>query len=153
TAATGSGRLPFSAASLERGASVTCPGCPATGLTSVTVCGRPRFSTEILAAAAGSTGAPWLRGITPSLAWNVGGAGGGAARTTTGRETMLAGGRGTDRDSVVTAPRSAPAVGTAGTGPRSTGAATTWFTTARSCTHARVTGVPATNADRLITVM
>jgi hypothetical protein len=53
---------------VSRGEKVTLPGCAATGRTLVTACGRPRFSTEILAAAAGATGAPRFSLITASFA-------------------------------------------------------------------------------------
>jgi hypothetical protein len=128
----------------SRGERVTRPGCAATGRTSVTACGRPRFSTEILAAAAGATGAPWFSLITASFAWNVGGAGGGAVRATTMRETIAAGGRGAAAASALTATCSELRVGTTGIGPRSTGAAATWLTTVRSRTMFPVTTPPET---------
>jgi hypothetical protein len=126
------------------GESVTRPGCEATGRTSVTACGRPRFSTEIVAAAAGATGAPRFSLITASFDWNVGGAGGGAVRTTTIRETIAEGGRGAAAASALTATCSELCVGTTGIGPRATGAAATWLTTVRSRTMFPLTTPPET---------
>jgi hypothetical protein len=91
--------------------------------------------------------------MAASLAWNVGGAGGGAARTTTDREMISAGGRGAAAGSRRAEIRSAPAVGTAGSVPRRTGAEATWVTTARSLTTAPVTIPPETNVLWLTTVM
>lgn len=118
----------------------------------MTACGRPRFSTEILAAAAGATGAPRFSLITASFAWNVGGAGGGAVRATTMRETIAAGGRGAAAASALTATCSEPRVGTTGIGPRSTGAAAIWLTTVRSRTMFDETTPPETKMFRLTTV-
>jgi predicted outer membrane repeat protein len=137
----------------SRGERVTRPGCGATGRTSVTACGRPRFSTEILAAAAGATGAPRFSLITASFASNVGGAGGGAVRATTARETIASGGRSAAAASAFPATRSELRVGTTGIGPRSTGAAATWLTTVRSRTMFPVTTPPETKTFRLTTVM
>jgi len=114
--------------------------------------GRPRFSTEILAATSGATGAPWFWLMTASFAWNVGGAGGGATRATTWREMIAAGGRGAATASDRTARRSEAEVGAIGIGPRSTGAAETWLITARSRTTELVTIDPETNVLRLTTV-
>jgi hypothetical protein len=136
----------------SRGERVTRPGSAATGRTSVTACGRPRFSTEILAAAAGATGAPRFSLITASFSWNVGGAGGGAVRATTVRETIAAGGRGAAVASALTARRSELRVGTTGIGPRSTGAAATWLMTVRSRTTFPLTTPPETNTFWLTTV-
>jgi hypothetical protein len=136
----------------SRGERVTRPGCADTGRTSVTACGLPRFSTEIFAAVAGATGAPRFSLITGSFAWNVGGAGGGAVRATTVRETIASGGRGAAAASALAATRSDPRVGTTGIGPRSTGAAATWLTTPWSRTTFPLTTPPETKTFRLTTV-
>jgi hypothetical protein len=118
----------------------------------VTASRRPRFSTEIFSAAAGATGAPRFSLITGSFAWNVGGAGGGAARVTTARETIRSGGLGAAPAAALTATRSESFVGTTGIGPRSTGAAATWLTIVRSRTTFPLTTPPETNTFRLTTV-
>jgi hypothetical protein len=154
TAVTGSARRGVaSPAPVAFGDSVIRPGCGATGRTSVAACGRPRLSTEILAASAGATGAPWFSLITGSLAWNVGGAGGGAVRATTMRETVDAGGRGAAVASCRVATRSDARVGATGIGPASTGAATICRTTDESRTMFPETMPPETKALRGTTVM
>jgi hypothetical protein len=68
------------------------------------------------------------------------------------RETIAAGGRGTAAASALTATCSEPRVGTTGIGPRSTGAAVIWLTTARSRTMFPETTPPETKTLRLTTV-
>ena len=68
------------------------------------------------------------------------------------RETISAGGRGAATASGRTATCSEPWVGTTGIGPRSTGAAATWPTIARSLTMFEFTTPPETKVLRLTTV-
>jgi hypothetical protein len=106
-----------------RGARVTLS--EAAGLIVVSACARPRSLTDIVAAAAGAIGAPRFSLITAILAWNVGGAGGGATRATTGRASIAAGGLVAAGRFARLATRRAPTVGTTGSGPRTTCAAAT----------------------------
>src|SRR5215472_6527004 len=116
---------PAATAALLLGASVTCPEVVVAARTVVIVCGRPRSATDIFAASTGLIGAPLFSLITAILAWKVGGAGGGATRATTERDITAAGGLVAAGRSARDATRRAPAVGTTGSAPRTTGAATT----------------------------